>query len=80
MLPCGGDSRQMRIKCQNRLCDNWQFAPQRSVDIQAAKVFPDLSEFGVDAVQARRDKVETPSPGSGETTLNVLHELAPEIH
>ena len=79
MLPCSSNSCQMRIKCQNRLCDNRKFATQWSVHIQAAKVFPDLSEFGVDAVQARRDKVETPSSGAGETTLDVLHEFAPEI-
>jgi hypothetical protein len=78
MLPCGSDSSQMRVKGQNWFCDHGQLSSQGSIYIQAAEIFPDLSEFGVDAVQARRNEVETSSSGSGKTPLNVLHEFAPE--
>ena len=73
---CRRHSGQVRVEGQDGFADDRKLATERCVDVKAAKVFPDLGEFGVDAVQAGGDEVEASGAGSGEAALDVLHEFA----
>ena len=75
----GGDSGQVRAEGENGFGDDWELTAEGRVDVEAAEVFADLSQLGVDAVQAGGDEVQTACAGSGEATLNVLHEFSSEI-
>ena len=75
----GGDSGQMRVEGENGFGDDRELAAEWRVDVEAAEVFADLSQLGVDAVQAGGDEVQAACARSGEATLNVLHEFSPEI-
>jgi hypothetical protein len=70
------DCRQLCVKLQYCIGDNWLLTTQRRIHIQPTKIFTNRLQFRLNTPHAGRDETQASLTVSIKTLFDILHELS----